>query len=670
MFFDKNDFTLKDERAPKSNVLNNGGIGCSDIYLGYTLVTDDVTVGDKPAYTPYADRTGEFEPDGNGDFVNKDTGATLNVENKDGEVYFTVNLDNENVSCWGLSFPFNFQGKKSENGFIDQYLFNSPYVTNDREFKSFYLTKPDGNALLVTVLGDADGWKMDYSPFQGGQVFWSLKILANFDKAYGNFERRKELKVVLTPVKSYDEALRNLHRLHNATYIYPDRNGGQFGTVINLKNYGDCDKIVEIYKGEKRELPFNGSYVIQKEGEAELIPYNGEKKGAGITLYGYKDIIELYIRTMDALDIEKNLIDSDGNLCEWQCWIQATLRLLLNYKDRLTEKQVETYERRLRFAYLQIMETDPEKAIPRRTILKTPFEDYPAFNIFKSRRLQEQFFGTSIFLDSYKYFKEDVFMEYAIGSMDSLLDNYQQPDGRLQTDWTEKKEDYTTVCAPVIPIVDMAIFLKDKDKKRSGRYFEAARKMCEYLVNRGVYFPSEGGKSSMIGEFLPDGSVMNTILNILYYCYNVESSDKMVEFARQVMDIHDNYVIKTPRCQMMGSTIRWWETLWEGDKDGPALCCGHGWTIWRAESDWLYYKLTGNEEYKIKALNGFGTNFAKIDEKGNTYSLYQTDDIVGGGFQAFRDKIKYRLAPKFPDTTDNGLSRYVWIRANDSILKG
>ena len=669
MLFDKGKFTLTDERIPEDLILNDGGIGSSNIYLAYTLVEDDITTMELPPFTPYADRVGEFEAYDNDAFINRETGAILTIENKDGEVYFSVSLDNEKVSGWALAFPFNFQGKKDGGKYYNQYLFNSPYVTNDRKFKSFYLTKPNGNNLLVSAISDCDGWKMDYSPFQGGQYFWALKIVANFDKAYGKTKRNTQLKVALTPVKDYVNVLENLVRLHNAPYIYPDKNGGEIGTVINLKNYGECDKIVEIYKGNQNELNFNGKYVITKEGEVELVPYYNGVKGAGITLFGYKDIVELYIKTMDVVDISSVEKHTDGNLCEHQCWAPATLRLLINYKDRLTEEQIVNYESRLKYLYSQVMETDPEKAIPRRTILKAHFEDYPAYNIFKSRRLQEQFFGTTLFLDSYKYFKEEIFLEYAIGSMDSLLDNYQKEDGRLETSWAVKKEDYTTVCAPVIPIVDMAIFLKDRDRKRSDRYFTSARKICEHLCNRGMFFPSEGGRSDKTKDFLPDGSVANTILNILYYCKNVDKDDKMLNYAKRVMDLHDNYVIKTPRAQMLGSTLRWWETLWEGDKNGPALNCGHAWTIWRAESDYLYYEITGDEVYKNKALNGFGTNFAKIDEKGNSYAIYQVDDIVGGGFPDNRPNIKYTLAPKFPETTDSGLSRYVWIRANEYLLK-
>ena len=667
MLFNYKDFSLTDERAPSDKILN-GGVYSDKIYLVYTLIEDDITTGDKAPYTPYMDRAGEFIDDKKGGYINVETGAKLTVNNDNGEVSFSVHLNNEKISCWGLAFPFNFQGKKEGGGFFDQYLFNSPYVTNDRKFKSFYLTKPNGNHLLLSVIGDADGWKMDYSPFQGGQYFWVLKILAKFDKAYGMNSQITDLKVVLTPVEGYSDALLRLSQLHNAPYLYPDRNGGSFGTVINLKAFGECDKVVEIYKNQEKTFLFDGRYTIQREGEVELVPYYGKVKGAGITLYGYRDLVELYIRTVDAVDIEKIEKTTDANLCEHQCWAPATLRLLSNYKDRLNEQQIKTYENRLKYLYKQVMETDPEKAIPRRTILKAPYKDYTAYHIFRSRRLQEQFFGTTLFLDSYKYFHDEIFLEYAIGTMDSLLDNYQRPDGCLETSWNDKHEDYTTVCAPVIPIVDMAVFLKDRDKTRSDKYFSAAKKICEFLCKRGLYFPSEGGKTDKTADFLPDGSVSNTILNLLYYCKNVDRDQNMIDFAKKVMDFHENYIIKTPKCQMLGSTLRWWETLWEGDKDGPALNCGHAWTIWRAEADWLYYLLTGDEIYKVKALNGFGTNFAKIDEHGNSYAIYQTDDIVGGGFPDNRPNIRFKLAPKFPSETDSGLSRYVWIRASECFL--
>ena len=120
---------------------------------------------------------------------------------------------------------------------------------------------------------------------------------------------------------------------------------------------------------------------------------------------------------------------------------------------------------------------------------------------------------------------------------------------------------------------------------------------------------------------------------------------------------------------MYRSSLRWWETLWEGDADGNALCCGHAWTIWRAEADYWYYYLTGDREYLRKAYCGFMSNFAKIDKDGKSYSCYQPDYITGGGFTARSEDVKFRIVKGFPKQTDSGLSRYVWIRCADTLLE-
>ena len=133
--------------------------------------------------------------------------------------------------------------------------------------------------------------------------------------------------------------------------------------------------------------------------------------------------------------------------------------------------------------------------------------------------------------------------------------------------------------------------------------------------------------------------------------------------------MHNSWVMNAPICQMHGSTLRWWETQWEGDADGPAICAGHAWTIWRAEADYLYYSLTGDKSHLEKAKNGFLTNLSKIQKDGKTYAIYNPDLINGGGFHWNAEETKFAIANRFPSVEDSGLSRYVWIRLNDTFLK-
>lgn len=121
------------------------------------------------------------------------------------------------------------------------------------------------------------------------------------------------------------------------------------------------------------------------------------------------------------------------------------------------------------------------------------------------------------------------------------------------------------------------------------------------------------------------------------------------------------------------STMRWWETIWEGDGTGPGICAGHAWSIWRAEADFHMGVLTGKADYFLSSWNGYMTNFSKITRNGESYSCYQPDYFVGGGDIAIRRTLmhlsdedmekRYEITHDYPRHYDHSLSRYVWVRA-------
>lgn len=656
MLIDLKDLKVCDERKPTDLIFNEGKIS-----VCYTLKTDDITKGEKPSNTPYADRTGEFVYDGG--LYNAETQTRLNVQTCGDGLLFTAERAGDELSEWGLNFPFNFMGKLGGGGHENQFLLNSPYITPERDFISFYLSKPNGNNLLLAAKGGAVGWKTDYSTYAGGHFQINLKIFGSFDRAYGQGEGNKKLEIALLPVTDYSDALEKLAKLHGVPFIYPVVSNGAIGEKTPLLKFGRADKIVEEHDGVVKEV--QGDYVFSSEGESRLTPYFQGRKGATVTVYGYSSLIDLYKRSMDSVDLSV-VAKTDGNLCEHQCWAAAMLRFLLKYKDRLTPAEITTYEEKARSLLSVVTEKDRKKAVARRTILNAPFEEYPAYNIFRSRRIQEQFFGITLLLDAYKYFKDPEYLDYAIGATDCLIEHYQGEDGRLETSNCGEKEDYTTVCCAMIPLADMANFLKGRQPERFEKYANAAKRMAEYLFRRGMEFPTEGGVCER--KEMEDGSISCTALSLLYYCRNLEREERYIVKAKEVLDLHESWVMKTPICQMQNSSLRWWETKWEGDGDGPAFCCGHAWTVWRAEADYLYYALTGDEGYLIKAKNGFGTNFAKIQPDGTSYSIYNVDDINGGGFHDRCEEITFKIADKFARVTDSGISRYVWIRANDTLL--
>ena len=663
-----NEGIIIDTRCCENKIFNHHPLS-----LSYTLLSDDITKGEKPSSTPYLDRSDSFEYK-NGKYVSGELGVNMTYEPfLDGLLFELCGngaLGNkEHFSQFGINLPFNFMGKINGGGYKNQLLFNSPYISCDRRIIYAYLTQPRGNDLVVAILSEADGWKMDYSPYSFGHYFINLKLLSSYDKAYGTQEREPRLRFALLPVESFGDCLEKLSRAYNLPFLDYSVSGGRIGECVPLFAYGDIDSIVEVYNRRETLLTFNGEYVLKNEGETTLIPVKDGKRGAHITVYAYRSLFDLYRKSMKSIDLDIIKKYTDSNLCEHQCWASAALRFLLKYKDRLCDDEIKALEAKIITLLNVITETDETKAGPRITILDKPHGEFISYNVYLSKRVQELFFGITILLDAYKYFGEEKYLRYAKGATDCLINYYQGDDGRIEIKWGDKSDDYTTVCCPMIPLLDMASFFKDKNEELYKKYFDASYKMAEYLYKRGMSFPTEGCPSREAENEMEEGSISCTALGLLYFCKNGLYDIKYVKKAKEILDFHRCWIINTPIAQMKGSTLRWWETQWEGDADGPAICAGHAWTIWRAEADYLYYELTKDEAHLKNARGGFMTNLSKIQENGASYSIYNPDEINGGGFHSRCEEIKFQLAERYASVQDCGISRYVWIRINDTLLK-
>ena len=625
--------------------------------VSYTFLNDDITKGEHPGGTPYVSRKGSFDSSG----YNAETKSRIKIKENNSAVQIILTTESDELSEFGLNLPFNFMGKKDGGGWRKQYLFNSPYSSDDNRYIYCYFTNPDGNNLMLVFKSQADGWKMDYSPYLGGHYFYNFKALANFDRVYKTGSVRKKLELMLFEVPSFEKGLEKVAEVYGVPVLYYDKNGGALGEEIVFNAIGKCDKI-EI-NGKSYEYKNGLKYRVDAVGDVTAVPYFGNKKGLECVLYGYRDIDELYKRSMESVSM-KDIAATDGNLCEHQCYVAAMLRYLMKYGRNVSMEELIKRELDV------ICETDVQKAIPHQTILSKPYDGYPAYNVFRSGRIQEQFFGIIILLDAYKYFKDEKYLVYAEGALDSLIINHQNASGGFETfvEWVQRIEDYTTVCAPMITIADMAVFLKEKSPEKSAYYKESAKRCADYLFNRGLSFPTEGGSADEAETEMEDGSISCTALSLLYYCAKIERVEKYIKKAKEILDLHESWVIKTPIAPMFRSSLRWWETLWEGDKDGNAVCCGHAWTIWRAEADYWYYYLTGDKKYLNKALCSFMTNFAKIDQSGRSFACYQPDYITGGGLNSRCEDVTFRIAKGFPKQSDSGLSRYVWIRYYETFI--
>ncbi len=624
--------------------------------ISYTLQTDDVTSWERPnEATPYESRRGELTVTDmleNGYLLsNTQLQTQLRITTEGELLWLELTTEYEEFSEFGLNLPFNFMGKLQGGGYRNQYLFSSPYRSTDEQFKYCYLKKLNGSDLMLLFASPADGWKMDYSV--GIHYFVNLKILANFDKVYGTGSHRKTVKFALYNACSLPSAIEQAGSLLQVPALVYGQSC-TFDGKGELTVLGACDYVEGA--GE-RYYPRNGKVHFENaDYKTVFTPYYRGKPGMDCSVFGYENIFDHYRKANDVIAGWEGLPNL-GNACECQCWAGAMLKYMLRFG------RVPEYDKKLQEFFEVFLTTDEEKAVARLTVFDKPHGEFPAYSVYKSRRIQEHHFAVSMLLDAYKLYGDEKFLRYAVGTLNSLIDCYQKDDGRLETGHGGQTEDYSSVCCLIIPYVDMASFFRDKDPVLYSKYKTAAGKLAQHIYDRGFSFPTEGGEPNE----MEDGSISCSALSLLYYCAKIERREEFICQAKEFLDFHEAWIIETPDANMYRSSLRWWETRWEGDADGPALCCGHGWTIWRSEADYWYYKLTGDREYWRKALCGFTSNFAKFDREGHGKSIYHADYITGGGLGSVA-AVKFRIAPRLPDREDVKTARYAWLRAADSIL--
>lgn len=645
------------------NLADRRGLGG----VRYTLKGEDARTG-KP-FIAYADHLATYDR-----VVSE--GAQVLCENsalgirtlcrveEDG-LYIESRAENEQLSAYGIDLNFNLIGKKN-GGYLGQLLPSSPYTTGDGKWTYFIL--PVIGAGFCAVVSRTPGllWKLDYSSDCWGHYINGLQILSSTDRLYGA-EGPKQAAVQIVFARTQEECFDKIQRLLGLPMLLP-RVTGTFGRQLTVNLLGPADQIRVVCGDQETTVyPENGQAVIPclGYGRHQLIPYMNGQAGLDTQVWFGDSVKALFERSCDTITGFKH---GDDNLCEGMIWCWSMLCCMNLYG-------VDKYLPRVKDA-LKIVMCEGEEPRPRQSIVPYALDGNPPYHLFQSDRVQEQFFGVSLLLDMYRLTGEERYLEYAVSSAKAVLEKYQRADGGI---FRHAGSDYTTVCAPIIPIVDLALLFQDRDAALHDYFAGAARRIVEHLMRRDLHFPTEGEVNDLHDEEMEEGSISCTALSVLYYCRYIERRQEYIDFAEKVLRLHENWVIRTPDVRMYRSTMRWWETIWEGDARGPSICAGHAWAIWRAEADYHMGVLTGKAEYFEKSLNGFMSNLSKITAEGESYSCYQPDFITGGGDVETRSGRKalraedpaktYDLMHNYPRHYDDSLSRYVWTRACATWLK-
>ena len=568
----------------------------------------------------------------------------------------------ERIIQFGLAFSLNYPGTDAVRKF-HQLMPSSPYTSSNMDICFFLMPMMDGDFLLITAENKIDGWKLDYSEYNYGHFILNMKMLEQFDACYkpphSTFAHEMTLWVDFPA--SLEDALSCVQRRAKCSCAVFPISGGTIGTSIPMRIYGNCEKVAICSpSGTEQPLEVHNGFataVLSEIGMHRVKLQSLEGKLYDFNLFGYESLQDLWLRSIRAT---RKPYHCDENLAEGGVWCWSMLCYMRNYgvNNQILSSVTD-------FLQHKLLTTDSKCATPHCTLWPFPQEinghKYGSWHIWQSTRIQEQFFGVSILLEAYHVFHREELLECAIQVATNLLLDHISSDGQIfRLDDAGNHVDYTTVCAPVIALVDLTRELQLRNDIRANHWKNVCEQIADYLLNRGFSFPTEADQAYADLE-IEDGSISCTALSVLYVCYWICHKSEYIDFAKHLLKFHDAWICYTQDVRMYRSTFRWWELIWEGDQDGPAICAGHAWTIWRAEADYYLAMLTGDSQCAKNSYCGYLTNYCKVEHDGN----------MGAAFVA--DLLPYRasegsLGHRYPKKKDYSLSRYVWTRSVETWL--
>ncbi len=591
------------------------------------------------------------------DFSFKGDRAKLEYVFNEDSIDIILTADSNDFSAIGIQLDVNFIDKDQDGDFHTQFLPSYPYSSTDGKIKFYGFNTPDDKWLLILGTTDIDGWRICYIPDMP-HVLNGFQMLKCFDR---RLKARKKDGMFTESVNI------SFHSSEYEMLGYAEKYLGVFipRLKVSAANIGG-EIIAEVGGGEVTvtDLLDNNVQFVYNNGEVRFTPkaegfYKIKSQNGALTAdalcFAFSNWKDMFIRATDAVSKPYHC---DFNLCEGAMWLNAGLirHKLFGIDNGLQSKIDEFLE--------DVLSVTPENVSDKDIGKIVPFEHeyngikHSAYHTYKLERIQNQVTQSLCMIELYKINNDERYLELAVNYIENIIRDHMVEGGYLTCDLTSDDDgtDYTTVTCILIGFVDLANLLKVRNDDRYKNIADTAIVLADHLVRRGFNFPSEGTQGR---HEMEEGSISCTALSLLYVYLFLKEDKKYLTEAQKFLRLHDAFVSDVPDVRMYRSTLRWWETNWEGDADGSSINAGHAWTIWKAEADFWYAYAVGDVDRALKSYNGYMTSMCKVRTDGRMYTCYTPDYITGKPYVG-------KTVHSFPENTDSSMPYYMWTRAENT----
>lgn len=581
------------------------------------------------------------------------------------ELKISLFADSSDFSAVGLSLDLNFLDTDQTGDRDFQLVPLYPYENFDGSLKFLGLRFLSGKWLLVLLDDKTDGWRICYDN-EFIHKMAGFQVLKHFDRRLK--ERNTDGEFALTVSLSFHENSDNLLRFikQKTGYSIPRINiaSSPVGGVLSLTAESDvCNIEILSPSGNKTDFQKkqtkNGlsiSFSPTEKGFYSVRVLSDAGQTANSELFAFDSLKDL---TRSALNAVKKPYHCDFNLCEGTFWLAAMLKYSLkfgipaNFEKHITEFFAEN----IGITKDTVTDADIGRIVP--FAHTNGQKKYSPYHTYKSERVQNQVSMAMIFSDAYRLFKNEEYKEYAVGLMKNIISDHTDKSGEIfcTLSKSEGKTDYSTVTCLMIGFVEIMKFCEETGDVLGAKEIKnVGLLLADHILRRGFDFPSEGTQGRKETE---EGSVSCSALSLLFAYKYLDAKPEYLSFAKKLLNFHRKLMLRTDDVRIFSSTLRFWETNWEGDADGSGINAGHAWALWRGESDFLLAELTGDFASAKRSFNTFSSNFCKVTKTGETYTSFTPDYITG---KPFLGKITH----SYPTRFDYSMPYYLFARLPDS----
>jgi len=515
---------------------------------------------------------------------------------------------------------------------------------------------------LVTVLdGLSAGWRIKYS--YAGHRMTGFEVLARADDVIcpaerfpaGRLPAVTELKLRLAFAHSRDDALLTAVQLLNLGAVIPGSTGGVIGSAVSLETIGDVfslevvnpDGSIKQIDVSSRSLALEaaGDYVLNaKASNGKVHPtrihvFEGWKQMAERALNFHRQHYQLecgaFARSLRSLSLLPDGRQAsgyhygnpdEGGSCKtgefggFGAWALIVHQSIFGCSEQMSAS-VDRY-----FGWMlnRGREGNPRPGTVSFSPHRSQGLDYSPYHLFEM----------ICYVQYETWFVRQLADAISLGDK-SLLPHLQEMCRHVLNDhcddegviWNqnfkdETPVDYSTVDCPLVHLLVAARVLEPFDPTLSCELLGFCRKQAEHLYKRGFDFPTEGEPCT------EDGSIACQAWGLAFAFNNLENPDpRWVTLAAELMDFHSKLEMFGTDARSDGSSLRFWESMYESDNYGPSINAGHGWTLWSAYARWELYLATGDSRHLFQSWRHTIPVANKFDDRGASFPCY-TPDLI------------------------------------------